>query len=201
MSNSNLRCRTTTWPRTSRCRRRHSCARWQARCGRRSWISCSSGPRPSVSSRPQWAARRAPWPTTSTSSWTPGCSGWCAPGGCGRSTSGTTAARPASSAWARSTWPPHPFGCRRQPTVRGCRRSRPRARRRRAPRHPSPRPDPPEARRQFWEHVLALAQEFAKLPRSGDTVYGFAAGLYPTDHPTLPDRLATKPSRLVGTGL
>ena len=25
-------------------------------------------------------------------------------------------------------------------------------------------------------------------PRSGDTVYGFAAGLYPTDHPTLPER-------------
>ena len=29
--------------------------------------------------------------------------------------------------------------------------------------------------------------EFAQLPRSGDTVYGFAAGLYPTDYPTLPD--------------
>ena len=30
--------------------------------------------------------------------------------------------------------------------------------------------------------------EFAQLPRSGDTVYGFAAGLYPTDYPTLPDQ-------------
>jgi DNA-binding transcriptional ArsR family regulator len=39
----------------------------------------------------------------------------------------------------------------------------------------------------FWEQVLALAQEFAKLPRSGDTVYGFAVGLFPTDQPTLPD--------------
>jgi DNA-binding transcriptional ArsR family regulator len=41
--------------------------------------------------------------------------------------------------------------------------------------------------RQFWEQVLALAQEFSQLPRSGDAVYGFVAGLYPTDHPTLPD--------------
>lgn len=32
-----------------------------------------------------------------------------------------------------------------------------------------------------------LLREFAQLPRSGDTVYGFAAGLYPTDYPTLPD--------------
>ena len=28
-----------------------------------------------------------------------------------------------------------------------------------------------------------------QAPRSGDTVYGFAAGLYPTDQPTLPDDL------------
>jgi DNA-binding transcriptional ArsR family regulator len=46
---------------------------------------------------------------------------------------------------------------------------------------------PEERAREFWAHVLTLAQEFAKLPRSGDTVYGFAVGLYPTDHPTLPD--------------
>jgi DNA-binding transcriptional ArsR family regulator len=46
----------------------------------------------------------------------------------------------------------------------------------------------PAARaREFWAQVLALAQEFARLPRAGDTVYGFAAGLYPTDQPTLPD--------------
>jgi DNA-binding transcriptional ArsR family regulator len=46
---------------------------------------------------------------------------------------------------------------------------------------------PEERAREFWARVVTLAQEFAKLPRSGDTVYGFAAGLYPTDHPTLPE--------------
>jgi DNA-binding transcriptional ArsR family regulator len=46
---------------------------------------------------------------------------------------------------------------------------------------------PRERVREFWEQVIALSQEFAKLPRSGDTVYGFVAGLYPTDHPTLPE--------------
>ncbi len=45
---------------------------------------------------------------------------------------------------------------------------------------------PPERAAEFWERVLALAREFALLPREGDTVYGFAAGLYPTDHPILP---------------
>jgi DNA-binding transcriptional ArsR family regulator len=49
----------------------------------------------------------------------------------------------------------------------------------------------PEARAdEFWEQVLELAQEFAKLPRSGTTTFGFVAGLYPTDHPTLPDKRA-----------
>ena len=46
---------------------------------------------------------------------------------------------------------------------------------------------PRERANEFWEHVVALLQEFAQLPRSGDTVYGFAVGLYPTDQPTLPD--------------
>jgi DNA-binding transcriptional ArsR family regulator len=41
--------------------------------------------------------------------------------------------------------------------------------------------------RQFWERVVALAQEFVRLPRAGDTTYGFAVGLYPIEHPTLPD--------------
>jgi DNA-binding transcriptional ArsR family regulator len=46
----------------------------------------------------------------------------------------------------------------------------------------------PEARAdEFWSRVLVLAQEFAKLSRSGDTVFGFAAGLYPTEQPVLPD--------------
>lgn len=46
---------------------------------------------------------------------------------------------------------------------------------------------PAERAAEFWEQVMALTREFAALPRSGDTVYGFAAGLYPTDYPTLPD--------------
>jgi DNA-binding transcriptional ArsR family regulator len=46
---------------------------------------------------------------------------------------------------------------------------------------------PAQRAAEFWERVDALTREFAQLPRSGDTVYGFAAGLYPTDYPTLPD--------------
>jgi hypothetical protein len=46
---------------------------------------------------------------------------------------------------------------------------------------------PPEVASQFWRRVEALVREFSQLPRSGDTVYGFAAGLYPTDYPSLPD--------------
>jgi hypothetical protein len=46
---------------------------------------------------------------------------------------------------------------------------------------------PRESAAQFWRRVEALIREFTELPRSGDTVYGFVAGLYPTDHPTLPD--------------
>jgi len=40
---------------------------------------------------------------------------------------------------------------------------------------------------EFWERMAALVEEFDRLPRSGDTVYGFAVGVYPTDHPILPD--------------
>ena len=39
---------------------------------------------------------------------------------------------------------------------------------------------------QFWERMAELVAEFDQLPRSGETVYGFAVGVYPTDHPTLP---------------
>jgi DNA-binding transcriptional ArsR family regulator len=46
---------------------------------------------------------------------------------------------------------------------------------------------PEERVEEFWDRVLVLAGEFAQTPRSGDTVYGFAAGLYPTDFPTLPE--------------
>ena len=46
---------------------------------------------------------------------------------------------------------------------------------------------PAQSAAQFWKRVEALIREFTQLPRSGDTVFGFAAGLYPTDHPTLPE--------------
>jgi DNA-binding transcriptional ArsR family regulator len=39
---------------------------------------------------------------------------------------------------------------------------------------------------EFWERVFELTHEFMQLPRSGETVYGFVAGLYPTEYPTLP---------------
>ena len=38
----------------------------------------------------------------------------------------------------------------------------------------------------FWKRMAELVVEFDKLPRSGETVYGFAVGVYPSDHPTLP---------------
>jgi DNA-binding transcriptional ArsR family regulator len=40
----------------------------------------------------------------------------------------------------------------------------------------------------FVQRVYELALEFTRLPRSGDVVYGFVAGVYPTAHPTLPPR-------------
>jgi DNA-binding transcriptional ArsR family regulator len=46
---------------------------------------------------------------------------------------------------------------------------------------------PDEEVRNFWAQVQGLARRFAQIPRAGDQVYGFAAGLYPTDAPTLPD--------------
>jgi DNA-binding transcriptional ArsR family regulator len=42
--------------------------------------------------------------------------------------------------------------------------------------------------RAFWAEVQEVARRFAQIPRSGDQVYGFVAGLYPTDAPTLPER-------------
>jgi DNA-binding transcriptional ArsR family regulator len=39
---------------------------------------------------------------------------------------------------------------------------------------------------EFWERMAELVAEFDQLPRSGDTVYGFAVGVYPTGHPSLP---------------
>ena len=42
---------------------------------------------------------------------------------------------------------------------------------------------------EFWDRIEQAIHEFDQLPRSGDTVYGFAVGLYPMiDYPTLPPR-------------
>ncbi|HEX5583602.1 winged helix-turn-helix domain-containing protein [Gaiella sp.] len=40
---------------------------------------------------------------------------------------------------------------------------------------------------EFWERMAELVAGFDRLPRSGDTMYGFAVGVYPTDQPTLPE--------------
>jgi hypothetical protein len=47
----------------------------------------------------------------------------------------------------------------------------------------------------FWERVFQLTHEFMQLPRSGETVYGFAAGPYPTEYPTLGE---TRPGQEAG---
>lgn len=46
---------------------------------------------------------------------------------------------------------------------------------------------PRERAAEFWERVFERTHEFMRLPRSGETCYGFVAGLYPTDYPTLPE--------------
>jgi len=40
--------------------------------------------------------------------------------------------------------------------------------------------------REFWVEVEALMVRFAQLPREGESVFGFAVALYPTDYPVLP---------------
>lgn len=48
---------------------------------------------------------------------------------------------------------------------------------------------PEERAAEFWARIDQMVQEFDRLPRSGDEVYGFAVGLYPMPgHPTLPER-------------
>lgn len=44
---------------------------------------------------------------------------------------------------------------------------------------------PFERAEEFGDAVLALAEQFAGAPRGGATVYGFIAGIYPTDRPSL----------------
>jgi len=46
---------------------------------------------------------------------------------------------------------------------------------------------PAEQATEFWERIMGLVQEFGQIPRSGETVYVFVAGLYPSDYPALPD--------------
>jgi len=41
---------------------------------------------------------------------------------------------------------------------------------------------------EFHDRLLAVAEEFVAMPRSGSTVYGFIAGVYPTDRPSLGTR-------------
>jgi DNA-binding transcriptional ArsR family regulator len=48
---------------------------------------------------------------------------------------------------------------------------------------------PEERAAAFWERIEEAIREFDRLPRAGDTVQGFAVGLYPMlDYPTLPSR-------------
>jgi len=40
---------------------------------------------------------------------------------------------------------------------------------------------------EFWTRIRALVEEFDRLPRSGDTTYGLAVGIYPVEgYPQLP---------------
>src|SRR6266702_122101 len=48
---------------------------------------------------------------------------------------------------------------------------------------------PEERAAEFWHRIDQAIHEFDRLPRSGETVSGFAVGLYPVlDYPTLPPR-------------
>ncbi|HEY3905474.1 MAG TPA: winged helix-turn-helix domain-containing protein [Streptosporangiaceae bacterium] len=58
---------------------------------------------------------------------------------------------------------------------------------------------PAERAAEFWQRVFELTHEFSSLPRAGQTVYGFVAGLYPTDYPALAEQDGDSPTR--GGGL
>jgi len=45
----------------------------------------------------------------------------------------------------------------------------------------------PDRASEFWKRIQGLVHEFDQTPRSGDTVYGFVVGIYPTGYPTLPE--------------
>lgn len=44
---------------------------------------------------------------------------------------------------------------------------------------------PNERAAEFALEIVRIAEEFAAMDRGGDTVYGFFAGIYPTDRPSL----------------
>ncbi|MGI9666307.1 MAG: ArsR/SmtB family transcription factor [Acidimicrobiia bacterium] len=46
---------------------------------------------------------------------------------------------------------------------------------------------PAERAVEFFDRIAEIADEFIELPRSGDTVYGLLAGVFPTDHPAFED--------------
>ena len=46
---------------------------------------------------------------------------------------------------------------------------------------------PEERADEFFERVAELAEEFSKLPRSGETVFGFVGAVFATDLPSLPE--------------
>jgi len=46
---------------------------------------------------------------------------------------------------------------------------------------------------EFADRVTELAHEFTRLPREGDVVYGFIAGVYPTEREMLPPRETPEP--------
>jgi DNA-binding transcriptional ArsR family regulator len=48
--------------------------------------------------------------------------------------------------------------------------------------------------RNFWAQVQEVARRFAQIPRAGDQIYGFVAGLYPTEVPALPDAERNQPA-------
>ena len=53
---------------------------------------------------------------------------------------------------------------------------------------------PTDEVRNFWTQVQEVARRFAQIPRAGDQIYGFVAGLYPTDVPTLPSPNVNQPA-------
>ena len=48
---------------------------------------------------------------------------------------------------------------------------------------------PEDQAAEFWKRVAEVVGEFDRLPRAGDTAYGFTVGLYPMpDYPVLPPK-------------